>query len=317
MSAGKSSTAIGTTATAESYAGRFAPSPTGSLHLGSLTAAVASFLDARAHHGRWLVRIEDLDTPRVIAGKADEILRTLEVHGLEWDGPVLYQSRRLAAYQAAYEGLRARGALYPCTCSRRSLHADDGAGEPYPGLCRERSFEGLAPESHATRLHLPDAAAACWDDRFQGPQRYLAGDIGDVILRRRDGIFAYHLAVVVDDAGQGVTSVVRGADLLSSTPWQILIQRELGLSEPSYGHIPLLTEPGGSKLAKSRRSASLDPHAASRQLGVALAALGQALPAALQDAPPRELLDFAIRHWDPGRFHGVVNVPIAKNLVPG
>ena len=297
--------------------GRFAPSPTGSLHLGSLTAAVASFIDARARGGRWLVRMEDLDAPRVVPGKADEILRALEAHGLEWDGAVVYQSRRLSAYQAAYDRLQKQGLLYPCTCSRRVLQTEDGPGEPYRGHCRNRSFEEVAGASHSARLRLSPHAVASWNDRFQGFQSFTAAQIGDVILRRRDGIFAYHLAVVVDDAGQGVTSVVRGSDLLSSTPWQILIQRELGFPEPTYGHTPLLTEPDGAKLAKSRRSAALDPDAAGPQLALALRALGQDLPEELGKAPPRDLLAYALRHWDPGRFRGVVNVPIANSLFPG
>ena len=296
--------------------GRFAPSPTGSLHLGSLTTAVASYLDARAHGGRWIVRVEDLDTPRVQPGKADEILRTLEAHGLEWDGPVIYQSRRREVYQAGYDRLRALGRLYPCVCSRRVMQSES-PGEPYSGRCRTRVFEESAAQGFATRLRLPTGASACWQDRFLGPQNFTAARIGDVILRRRDGIFAYHFAVVVDDAAQGVTSIVRGSDLLSATAWQILIQRELGLPEPAYGHTPILTETDGSKLAKSRRSTALGMADATQQLVFALGVLGQPPPVELRGAPPRELLDYAGRAWNPARFQGIQEVPLAKNFVPG
>ena len=231
------------------YVGRFAPSPTGPLHLGSLVAALGSYLDARQHGGRWLLRIEDLDAARVHPGCADEIQRTLEHLGLHWDGPVEYQSHRGALYEEAIQALGERALTYACHCTRRTLAAgEDGA---YPGTCRDRpQAQGPA----ALRFRVDDAASVSFIDRFQGPAQFAMRALGDVIIRRRDGIIAYQLAVVVDDAQQGVTDVVRGADLLPSTPWQLLLQRALALPTPSYGHLPVVVEPDGAKLAKSRRS---------------------------------------------------------------
>lgn len=277
--------------------GRFAPSPTGPLHFGSLVAALASWLDARRAGGRWLVRMEDLDTPRVIPGAADAILRQLEAFGLHWDGEVAFQSRRAPLYQAALETLSAQ--TYPCACSRRELEdsalAIDGA-RVYPGTCRE----GLAASrqgrsAYALRLRT-DNTPVQFVDRLQGPQaQQLSRDVGDFVLRRADGLHTYQLAVVVDDADQGVTDVVRGADLLDSTARQVFLQRRLGLPTPRYLHVPVVLDERGEKLSKQTRA----PDAALEHLRPALAFLGHAPPPGLASA---ELLAWALGAWDPGRI---------------
>jgi glutamyl-Q tRNA(Asp) synthetase len=261
VNAAKSSTATETTDTADAlrkrrhtagYVGRFAPSPTGDLHLGSLYTAAASFLDARANGGCWLVRVEDLDGPRVVPGSADGILRTLSRFGFEWDGDVVRQSDRSDRYAAALDDLRARGLTFQCSCSRLQLTED----ERYPGHCRNGPLKPGTP--CATRVRV-DEAAIQFTDRIQGTFRQdVAAAVGDMLIRRRDQLFAYVLAVVVDDAAERVTHVVRGADLLDNTPRQIHLQRLLGLPAPDYAHVPLLMEPDGKKLAKSSRSVQLD-----------------------------------------------------------
>jgi glutamyl-Q tRNA(Asp) synthetase len=220
--------------------GRFAPSPTGPLHRGSLVAAAASWLYARRGGGRWLVRMEDLDTPRVVAGSADEILRALERYALTWDGEVVYQSQRIALYDDALQCLREAGRVFDCGCSR----ADLGDEALYPGTCRNGIPAGRAPR--AVRFRGNDERIT-FDDLLRGPN---ATVVDDFIVRRADGIFAYQLAVVVDDAAQGVTQVVRGADLLDSTPRQIALQRALGYATPEYAHVPLVLAPDGTKLGK-------------------------------------------------------------------
>jgi glutamyl-Q tRNA(Asp) synthetase len=273
------------------YTGRFAPSPSGPLHLGSLVAALAGWLDARAAGGRWLVRIEDLDRPRSQSGAAAEILRALEYFRLYWDGEVLYQSRREALYAAALE--RLAGKTYWCGCSRRELAdsslglAADGA-PIYPGTCRDR------PPAHAVHRALrvrTSAEEIRFCDRVQGPQaQRLEREIGDFVLYRVDGAFAYQLAVVVDDADQGVTDVVRGADLLDSTPRQIYLQRLLGLATPRYLHVPVLVNARGEKVSKQTGAASLALHERDRAIGKALRFLGQR---------ETDRLDEAVRNWDP------------------
>lgn len=231
--------------------GRFAPSPSGPLHLGSLLAAVVSWLDARAQQGQWLVRIEDLDPPREQPGASDLILHALEQHGLHWDGPVRYQSQRSDAYQAALDQLADQGLLFRCTCTRRQLRA---AGGVYPGTCRA---QGMAPlpgnPPHTVRLRVPDPEQAERQihDRLQGPFRQnLATDVGDFNLVRKDRLWAYQLAVVVDDADQGITDIVRGVDLLDSSPRQHYLQERLGYPHPAYLHLPVLIDAEGSKLSK-------------------------------------------------------------------
>jgi len=273
------------------YVGRFAPSPTGALHFGSLVAALASWLDARAARGRWLVRIEDLDAPRSQPGAADEILRTLERLGLTWDGPVLIQSRRLARYDAALKKLEGR--TYWCGCTRREIAdsslglAADGA-QIYPGTCRNGIAPGKAPR--ALRLRTTGEPIR-FTDRVQGPrEQVLERDVGDFVLYRADGQFAYQLAVVVDDAEQGVTDVVRGADLLDSTPRQIYLQRLLGYPQPRYLHVPAAVNAAGEKLSKQTGAQPVDVSRRSDELCRALAFLGQ---------PETDDLARAARDWDP------------------
>jgi glutamyl-Q tRNA(Asp) synthetase len=309
VSAGSASTATATTATVEAgrpspqYVGRFAPSPTGKLHQGSLAAALASCLEARAHGGQWLVRIEDLDGGRVIPGMADEHLRTLAASGFEWDGALMLQSQRREAYAAAIDTLAARGLLYECSCSRRQLEAS-GEEAAYPGTCRDGPT-GSGPM--ALRLRVDDAAIESWVDGWQGPCAYRLGRLGDVIVRRRDGCHAYQLAVVVDDAAQGITHVVRGVDLLDSTPWQRTIQRALSLPLLDYAHLPLITEPSGEKLAKSRRAVPVN--AGARAVCDALRLLRQDPPPALNTAGLAEVWSWARAHWRPERLRGIASVP--------
>lgn len=262
---------------------------------------MGSFLEARSHHGLWRVRIEDLD-PRCIAGCADAQLRTLEAFGLLWDGPIEYQSRCTAPFQRALERLRDAGLTFECSCSRRERSSEGAASGRYPGTCRAGARH---PGPTATRMRIDETRAIGFEDRFQGPIEHPPGTLGDVIVRRRDGVFAYQLAVVVDDARQGITDVVRGADLLESTGWQIALQRALGLPTPRYAHLPLLSEPGGAKLAKARRSVGLVRERAGEQLLEVLGLLAQAPPRSLAGAPAREVLAWARAHWNPQAFHGV------------
>jgi glutamyl-Q tRNA(Asp) synthetase len=280
------------------YRGRFAPSPSGPLHLGSLLAALASWLEARQQGGEWLLRMEDLDRPRVSQAHADDILRTLERHGLHWDGPVLYQSHRDEAYAAAADKLARQGLLFACTCTRREL-ADSlpGIDGPlYPGTCRDTP--PLRPQKHALRL-MVDQRPWCFTDRIQDVYRQdLARDVGDFILRRSDGLYAYQLAVVVDDAEQGVTEVLRGADLLSSTPRQMYLQQLLGYASPSYAHVPVLVNAAGDKLSKQNHADPVSRLAPEAALAVCLVLLGQEPPDDLADAGLEALLAWAKRHWN-------------------
>jgi len=279
--------------------GRFAPSPTGPLHLGSLLAAVGSYLDARSVGARWLVRIEDLDTPRVVPGCADEMLRTLEAFGFEWDGEVLFQSTRRAAYRAALDALAASGRAYPCSCSRKDLAGlDEESG--YPGTCRAGPARS-GPT--ALRFRVSDTPIQ-FDDLFLGPQHFDLAACGDVVVERRDRLASYQLAVVVDDAFQEVTRVVRGADLLPSTPWQIDLQQALSLPRPIYGHLPLLLEPDGAKLSKSTRAAPIDPAAAPEAITSTLTHLSQTPPPELAYSSIKEVWKWALSHWNPRALAG-------------
>src|SRR5579862_3191331 len=277
-----------------SYVGRFAPSPTGPLHFGSLVAALASWLDCRRAGGRWLLRMEDLDRPRVIPGAADAILRQLEAFGLVWDGPVIYQSARLHLYQDALRKLGARS--YPCACTRGELEdsalAIDGS-RIYPGTCREGIPAGKS--ARAVRVRT-DAATIRFSDRVQGEiAQSVEAEVGEFVLLRADGVFAYQLAVVVDDGAQGVTDVVRGADLLDSTARQIHLQRLLGVATPRYLHTPVATNSAGEKLSKQTHAADAGPD----DIPAALEFLGMAVPAGLV---ADELLEWAASHWDPARI---------------
>ena len=274
------------------YIGRFAPSPTGPLHFGSLVAAAGSFLHARSQCGRWLVRIEDIDPPREVPGAADQILRTLEAFGLTWDGTVLYQSRRDEAYRATLDRLDRIGVLYACTCSRKVIAAH-GSGI-YPGTCRGHRPGAAA---HALRVNVGKTRIE-FDDGVQGKQaQALDLEAGDFVVRRVDGLFAYQLAVVVDDAEQGITEVVRGSDLLDSTPRQILLQRLLGFPTPAYLHLPVVVTADGSKLSKQDHAAPVDPAHPQPALVAALVALGQNPPAPLQDEVG-SIWRWARAHWN-------------------
>ncbi len=274
------------------------------MHLGSLYSAVASFLDARAHDGRWLLRIEDLDGPREAPGSADRILRTLQAFGLQWDGEVVRQRDRGELYVGALRSLQSRDLTFECACSRLQLEDESR----YPGTCRLRT----APPGTATATRLAvEPGLIQFSDRIQGIFRQdVAAAVGDTILRRRDQVFAYLLAVVVDDAAQGVTHIVRGADLLDNTPRQIYLQRQLGLPLPAYAHVPVLTEPDDSKLAKSRRSVSLDAGQALPQLWTVLSMLGLPVPAAFARASIAQVLDWAIENWDVGRVPKRLNLRV-------
>jgi glutamyl-Q tRNA(Asp) synthetase len=283
------------------YVGRFAPSPTGPLHFGSLVAALASWLDARAAGGRWLVRIEDLDAPRIQPGAAQDMLRVLAQLGLNWDGEVTYQSARSARYDGALRALD--GSTYWCGCTRREIAdsslglAADGA-QIYPGTCRHAIVPGKAPR--ALRLRTPRELIS-FADRVQGPQQQaLARDVGDFVLYRADGQYAYQLAVVVDDAEQGVTDVVRGADLLDSTPRQIYLQRLLGYATPRYLHVPAAVNAAGEKLSKQTGAAPISP--GTDVLRRALAFLGQRETDDLRQAP---------RNWNPAL------IPARRHLAAG
>lgn len=279
------------------YIGRFAPSPTGPLHFGSLVAAVGSYLDARAQLGQWLVRMEDVDEPRCSQARADEILRALEACGFEWDGEVIYQRRRKSRYQAALDRLIGAGQAYPCACTRREV-ADSSLkgieGPVYPGTCRA-GLKGRTARAWRVRV---GEATICFDDRLQGRHcQQLSSDIGDFVIRRADGCFAYQLAVVVDDAEQGVTHVVRGADLLVSTARQIHLQTLLGYATPDYLHLPVVLNQAGQKLSKQTLAPALQASNASRDLVAALGFLGLHPPQALQSASAAEILQWAIEQW--------------------
>ena len=281
------------------YRGRFAPSPTGPLHFGSLVAALASWLDARANGGQWLVRIEDVDTTRTAPGAAEEILRALEAFGLHWDGEVVRQSDRTGRYRDALEALRHEGLVYRCKCSRREI-ADSAIqgieGMIYPGTCRDLA---LAPGiDGAERLRVPDRTIVFVDRVMGRVAQNVAREIGDFVLRRRDGLFAYQLAVAIDDAEQGITDVVRGSDLLLSTPRQIVLQQSLSLPTPRYLHIPVATNTQGQKLSKQTRAAPIDPRAPSTALMEALSFLGHVAVAPLA---PEALLAHAAAAWNPGQ----------------
>lgn len=283
---------------ASGYRGRFAPSPTGPLHFGSLVAALASYLDARAVDGQWLLRIEDVDETRAVAGAAGDILRTLEALGLHWDGDVLVQSHRKAAYLAAIDDLKARGLAYDCGCTRKEIAAvaPHGIEGPiYPGTCRDGLPPGKQPRS--VRLKVPDRDIG-FDDRIVGHVHHnLARELGDFVIHRADGYTAYQLAVVLDDAEQGINQVVRGADLLLSTPRQIYLQQLLELPSPRYAHVPLVLDEDGHKLSKQDSAHPVSAAEPLTALLSALAFLGQSPP----DERPASVDEFwrwAIPRWD-------------------
>jgi len=335
--------------TLSGYRGRFAPSPTGPLHFSSLVAAVGSYLDARHHHGTWLVRMEDLDIPRCVFGAADGILRTLEAFGLRSDEPVIYQSQRSAAYEDALRQLQDSGAVYPCCCTRKEI--SDSAllgieGPVYPGTCRngipagreERAWRvrtdcpllppcrgkvGMGVESQGLISSTPSLplplqgggkisqdSGVEFDDALQGHiAQHLESEIGDFVVKRADGLFAYQLAVVVDDAFQGITHVVRGADLLASTPRQIHLQRLLGLPTPRYMHLPIAVNEAGEKLSKQTLAAPVDSSRAAATLLSVLDFLQQHPPANLIGSEVGTVLDWAVQNWRAEKLIGIQTLP--------
>ena len=294
------------------YIGRFAPSPTGPLHFGSLVSALASYLHARAVDGQWRVRMEDLDPPREQPGAADALLTGLEQHGLHWDGPVLYQSQRLEAYVHTLEQLRHAGLLYTCSCTRRELKTMGGI---YNGRCRQRTVS--YGQQHALRLKLydlpqgaPPLPEVChFEDLFQGPQaQNLRQEVGDQIMRRKDGLFAYQLAVVVDDIAQNISHVVRGSDLLEVSAAQMALFRLLGHTPPRYGHVPIALSGQGQKLSKQNGAPALLGADAGTNLWRALAFLNQNPPKELARQSAAEILSWAVQHWRASAIHGLSRV---------
>jgi glutamyl-Q tRNA(Asp) synthetase len=295
------------------YRGRFAPSPTGPLHFGSLVAALGSYLAAKHHHGAWLVRMEDLDTPRCISGPANDILRTLEAYGLHWDETVMYQSQRAAAYEEALHTLQASGAVYPCCCTRKeiadsALHGIDGL--VYPGTCRNGIAAGREGRASRVRTDLILSPLSLhssqieFDDALQGRiTQNLESEIGDFVVKRADGLFAYQLAVVVDDAYQNITHIVRGADLLHSTPRQIYLQILLGLPAPSYMHLPVVVNAQGEKLSKQTLAQAISKDLAAATLFDALLFLCQQPPVELRLNKVEEILNWAVTHWQPNSLY--------------
>ena len=301
------SSVIGTIAIGSTgYVGRFAPSPTGPLHFGSLLAAVASYLEARRHHGRWLVRIEDIDPPREQAGASEQIVAALERYGFEWDGPLVYQSASDPQHREAIDKLFERGLAYHCGCSRKDL-ADvprGPLGRIYPGTCRD----GTDAKETATRVRTNDEPIT-FDDGLQGSQSLrLESESGDFVILRRDNLVAYQLAVAVDDDLQGITEIVRGIDLMESTPRQIWLQQCLGLDTPAYQHIPVAVHADGSKLSKLTGAEGISLTSVEPVLVAALEALGQQPPAELYDASLGEIWAWAAQNWQIDVLRGLTAI---------
>lgn len=289
------------------YVGRYAPSPTGPLHFGSLVAAVAGFLDARRHGGRWLLRIEDIDPPRIAPGADEDIRRTLEAYGFAWDGELIRQSDSTDRHLEALHRLEARGLVYACSCSRRQLRetARIGAlGPVYPGTCRRRGVIG----EHAMRVLVTDEPVTVADRLQPALTQRLERELGDFVVRRRDGLVAYQLAVVVDDAAEGVTDVVRGVDLRDSTPRQVYLQELLGLPRPRYAHVPVIVSPSGEKLSKQTGAPPVRRESAVATLTAALDALGQRPPRDLAAASLEAIWEWAQAHWDMDALRGVAEI---------
>jgi glutamyl-Q tRNA(Asp) synthetase len=273
------------------YRGRFAPSPTGPLHFGSLVAAVASWLDARANNGEWLVRIEDIDPPRVFPDSARSILTSLEQHGLVWDGSVEYQSNHYAYYSDALKELTELGRTYPCSCSRADLAEMGGT---YDGRCQ--NAPPAESEEHAIRFKVDEAA--CWQDLIQGPAQFDKPAIqGDFIVLRRDDLFSYQLAVAIDDWQQGITHVIRGYDLFDSTARQIMLLQALGKNVPQYAHFAVATDAEDAKLSKQSKAPAVEDELATANIISALQYLGQEIPHSAPKRSAAELMDMASRNW--------------------
>lgn len=286
------------------YIGRFAPSPTGPLHFGSLLAALASYLDARANHGRWLVRIEDLDPPREDPAAAARILQILDDYGLHWDGDVRYQSQRGEAYQARLQQLQRQQLAFPCQCSRKQL-----AGQPHHGNCLCNASSDIA-----WRFLCPSGDFR-FNDQLQGDWQENLADIGDFILKRRDGPWSYQLAVVTDDIDQNITHIVRGIDLIDSTARQGLLYRALGADIPHYAHIPVALEQNGQKLSKQNLARALQREGREQTLLTALSWLRQQPPQSLSGSAPEELLNWAVQHWQPAALAGIQALPAPQGYL--
>jgi len=299
------------------YIGRFAPSPTGPLHFGSLIAAVASYLCARqTKHGKWILRIEDVDTQRCQQGAATSIINTLENYGFEWDGEIIYQTQRADAYQAALDSIKDK--IYPCSCTRKELRAKSASSKysyTYPGFCRE-ALKNPAGNIRSIRV-LTNAKPVCFSDQCQ-PQEFcqnIEKEVGDFILKRSDGMFAYQLAVVVDDGYQQVNHIVRGSDLFDNTPRQLYLQSLLGYPHPQYLHIPVAVDETGKKFSKQNLSPCIPDQQKRTTLIEALKFLGQTLPDKAEFSSLSELWQWAIQNWDAGAIPAVMTQPhnVAKN----
>lgn len=298
--------------------GRFAPSPTGPLHFGSLVSALASYLDIRQRGGRWLVRIEDIDPPREVSGATRTILQQLDAHGLQWDGKVLYQSERLPSYLEALNQLKHQDLIYCCQCNRPRMQRLGGI---YDSQCRHLQ---LAAKDNTIRLNVGDmvgtetragAEHLGFTDQIMGHyQQCLRAEVGDFVLRRRDGLFSYQLAVVVDDQYQGITHIMRGSDLLDSTPRQIYLQQRLGYTQPEYAHLPVAINPDGQKLSKQNHAAALVPGNEAHNLFTALVWLQQAPPPALAKQTISEILDWGIRHWALAKIPKTMGIAAPKEF---
>ncbi|MBT8141894.1 MAG: tRNA glutamyl-Q(34) synthetase GluQRS [Gammaproteobacteria bacterium] len=293
-----------TTSKGQIYRGRFAPSPSGPLHFGSLLAALGSFLQARVQQGKWLVRIEDLDPPREIPGADKLILNSLETHGLHWDEALMYQSQRSEAYEHTLQELHKQGLLFYCDCSNKQIRARQNseklersllASGVYPGTCRSQTEHR---ENCGIRLRVSDQILMFKDRVYGLEAQDLKNEVGDFVLKRRDGLYAYQLAVVVDDIAQNITEIVRGVDLLDSTPRQLYLYQCLGASPPDYLHLPLALSPDKKKLSKQTGAKALDDKNAARNLTDALVVLGQAPPKHLHQESVKSILDWAISHWN-------------------
>ncbi len=287
--------------------GRFAPTPSGPLHFGSLVTALASYCQAKSQYGRWLIRIEDVDTPRNVAGSADDILFALETFGFEWDGEVDYQSQQFEKYQSVLDEFFTQGSCYACQCSRRSLrevNARSGRlGLIYPGICRDKELDR---NQHCIRVNTTNSGPSHFVDQIYGPVTFdIELESGDFVLRRADGVFAYHLAVVIDDQRQGINQVVRGADLLEATCLHMFLQQLLGYQTPEYFHIPLLRNPRGDKLSKQTGATAIHVDQKTSLLIKALEILGQPVDNQMQQASVTEILQSAIASWNHGSIEAL------------
>lgn len=286
------------------YVGRFAPSPTGPLHFGSLIAAVASYLDAKANQGLWLVRMEDLDPPREPEGAAEKILEQLQALHLNWDGDVLYQSSRINAYQESLEELMGRDLCFYCDCTRSRIKA---LGSVYDGHCRKRT---APPDDEFAIRILTEERLIGFEDLVQGNyQQNIESEVGDFVILRKDKLFAYQLAVVVDDAFQEITHIIRGYDLIDSTPRQIYLQHLSGLPTPIYGHIPVIVNEQGQKLSKQHFATPIDASNGSRLIHYSLQFLGLSPPELNRSAPVKEQLQWGIEQWDIQAVPKLANIP--------